>query len=63
MSLARARTEGLPFDVAWGRAVDNLAGVDAEPLLATREHWRSSYEGRPPTCGAAAFSMLASTRA
>jgi len=63
MSLERSREEGLPFAEAWSKAVDNLAGVDALPLSATREHWRASYEGRPPTCRGAAFSMLASTRA
>jgi hypothetical protein len=60
MSLEQSREEGLSFPAAWSRATDNLARNDALPLLATREHWRRSYEGAPVLCGA--MGVLASTR-
>jgi hypothetical protein len=60
-SLARDRAAGLPFDLAWQRALGIARGTDPGPghrrewedelvaLGGTRTEWRCAYERRAPS--------------
>jgi hypothetical protein len=61
-SLAASRAAGAAFDLAWRDATADLSHADLAVISSTRGDWYRSYVGKPPTCGAAAFEVLASTR-
>jgi hypothetical protein len=58
VSLARHRAEGVPFDVAWNRALIDYGGGDRKTLVDTKGAWRRAYEHCPAIGKDRTFSQL-----
>jgi hypothetical protein len=60
--LADQRKAGVPFDVAWPRAVAAVARDDRATLLVTRAAWKCEYEGRRSQGGGLMARVARDTR-